>query len=142
MPRNNHNKPRRVTSGDSMAEVAATRHGYRKNELVFYDSGKAKRTCLGWCCYYGSCPHWYKVRAALRWYMPNAATQPLWVAKQAESIKNRKYDDFKGKCRAASIIDASLDLTVAPLTFENFGAAGPSAQEIFRGVCRHFSTSP
>lgn len=76
MPRNNHNKPRRVTSGDSMAEVAATRHGYRKNELVFYDSGKAKRTCLGWCCYYGSCPHWYKVGAALRWYMRNAATQP------------------------------------------------------------------
>ena len=69
-----------------------------------------------------------------------AATQPLWAAKQAESVKRRKYDDFKTKCREAGVVDASLDLTVVPLTFENIGAAGPSAQEFFRGVRRHFST--
>ena len=70
----------------------------------------------------------------------NAATQPLWAAKQAEGVKTRKYDDFKARCREAGIVDASLHLTVVPLTFETIGAAGPSAQEFFRGVRRHFST--
>ena len=69
-----------------------------------------------------------------------AATKPLWAAKQAESLKTRKYEEFKARCRAAGVIDASLDVPVVPLAFENFGAAGTSAQEFFRGVRRHFST--
>lgn len=69
----------------------------------------------------------------------DAATRPLHAAEAAKSHKRCKYSEYKDKCRAAGIVDASLNIPVKPLMFGTFGADGPAMLELTRQVRRRFS---